>query len=404
MSNFSIIKKIKRDNIILRLLGAGALLVLTVIIAFTCLPKTTKYLLATKNVFGTTSDHYKENKFYRGKTSYLYDWFAENDDGRFYFAPTYDEAGQEEYLIVYIPDDYQDKADRIIAQTWEYSNTGDDSVLKESINCRGFIQTPNPTTVEYARQYFDLLGVPNEKSRIGEYMFVMVPLKEVLLSGSSMYLFLEAVFIVCAIWVLISCFTKGYLKTLKKRLAKENMTLEDYEAEFANPVINVSNVYVSNKHVTTASSTPKMLKIEDVIWIHSSKSNNVNSNQTVFNSVFYTRNHECVKYPLKDATSAEVLCQAVHSLQPRALYGYVIENSNMYYKHFNELVEQVYNPKEETPAETTGEETTPVTSEENTMQAPESVSETPVSEAPSALANDILTPSSVAPKDEEENL
>ena len=412
MSNFSIIKKIQKGNTKTRLLGAAILIIVAILLPLVAIPKTTKYLLASKNVFGVTSDHYKSNKFYRGKTSYLYDWFAENDEGRFYFAPTYDENGNEEYLIVYIPDDYEDKANRIIDQTIEYLTTADDSVITESINCRGFTDIPNSKTIEYARQYFDLANAPSEKNHICEYMFVMVPVKDVLLSESTFFLLIDICVIIGAVCVIISIFTKGYMKNLKKRMAKEGKTLDDLDAEFSNPIINIGDTYVSNERVMTASANPRMLMIKDVIWIHSNKTNSVNSNQAVFNSVFYTRNHEVVKFPMKDATSADVLCQAVHTLQPRALFGYVIENSNMYYQHFNELVDQVYNQNEETPVETAPESTSEipaVPSEAPSVvpaAAPSEVpAEAPVSEAPAQpAATDILTPSSVSPKEEEENL
>ena len=394
MNSFSIVKKIHKGHILTRIIIAVVLLFIAVLFALLALPKTTKYFLAGKNVFGSATDNYKEDRFYKGKALYLYDWFAENDKGKFYLAPAYNEAGEDRYLIVYIPDDYEEKADRLIEQTINYLKSGDESYIQESIKCRGFIDVPNPTTIEYARQYFDLLGAPNEKAKICEYMFVMVPLKDVLLSGSSVYIVIIIALIIGASASIITAFTKGYLKNLKNRLAREGMTLDDLDAEFAQPVSHIGNYYVSSKHVMNAEANPRMLKIEDVIWIHSNKMNSINSNQTLFNAVFYMRYHECVKYQMKTIQDAELLCQTVHSMQPRALFGYVIENSEMYYKHFNELVDQVYNQKEENAEEQNAEASS---------DTPDVSSEAPVSEAPAQpVSADILTPSSVAPKEEED--
>ena len=112
-------------------------------------------------------------------------------------------------------------------------------------------------------------------------------------------------------------------------------------------MINVKNIYVSDKHVVSAAASPQIVTIRDVIWMYPARTNQINSKSTIFNAFFYTRNHECIKFAAKDMTSCEVLCQAVKKLQPRALYGYVIENTTMYYSHFNELVDQVYNQTDE---------------------------------------------------------
>ena len=153
MSNFSIVKKICRQNILLRLIGAGALILLAVIMAFGLLPKTTRYLLARNNVFATPTNKYKVDKFYQGKTYSIYDWFAENDDGRFYLSPVADENGNEEFLIVYIPKRYEAKAERIMEQTWSYMETGDEDYLIEYISCRGMITTINTKTTQYVNEY-----------------------------------------------------------------------------------------------------------------------------------------------------------------------------------------------------------------------------------------------------------
>ena len=347
MSNFSIVKKICRQNILLRLIGAGALILLAVIMAFGLLPKTTRYLLARNNVFATPTNKYKVDKFYQGKTYSIYDWFAENDDGRFYLSPVADENGNEEFLIVYIPKRYEAKAERIMEQTWSYMETGDEDDLKEYISCRGMITTINTKTTQYVNEYFDMVGAPQMKSKVCDTMFVMIPLKEVLLSQSTLYLILIILLPFCAIGLIISGFTKRYLKNLKNRLARENMTLKDLDEEFRSPVINVKNIYVSDKHVVSAAASPQIVTISDVIWMYPARTNQINSNSTIFNAFFYTRNHECIKFAAKDMTSCEVLCQAVKKLQPRALYGYVIENTTMYYSHFNELVDQVYNQTDE---------------------------------------------------------
>jgi hypothetical protein len=68
----------------------------------------------------------------------------------------------------------------------------------------------------------------------------------------------------------------------------------------------------------------------------------------------------------------------------------------MYYRHFNELVDQVYNKTEDTQEERVSEGSAAIPSEPQDAPAAE--------EIPQPAAADILTPSSVAQKEEDDLL
>lgn len=395
MSKFSIVKKITRQNIRTRLLIALVIFLIGVVLAIIQIPKTTRYFLANKNVFSTSCDNYREGKFYQGKLYYLYDCFGTNDDGGFYLAPAENDDGESYFLIVFIPNKYEEKANAIIDQTYEYMESGDDSVLTESINCRGFLDEVDSTTYRFCYEYMDYVGLPQSaRDKVCSTEFVFYPVEKILLSETGAFILIILVIFGGAIATAVTAFTKGYLKPLKNRLAKENMTLKDLDEEFANPVFNVSNIYVSNDHVVQATGTPTILNIKDVIWMYPSISAVSSGSQAIFYSFFYTRNHDCVKFSLKDATSAEVLCKSVLASQPRALYGFVPKNQDMYYHHFNELVDQVYNKAEDAQEESVSEGSTAIPSEP--QDAPAVEDNTP------PAAGDILTPSSVSQKEEDQ--
>ncbi len=395
MSKFSIVKKITRQNIRTRLLIALVIFLIGVVLAIIQIPKTTRYFLANKNVFSTSCDNYREGKFYQGKLYYLYDCFGTNDDGGFYLAPAENDDGESYFLIVFIPNKYEEKANAIIDQTYEYMESGDDSVLTESINCRGFLDEVDSTTYRFCYEYMDYVGLPQSaRDKVCSTEFVFYPVEKILLSETGAFILIILVIFGGAIATAVTAFTKGYLKPLKNRLAKENMTLKDLDEEFANPVFNVSNIYVSNDHVVQATGTPTILNIKDVIWMYPSISAVSSGSQAIFYSFFYTRNHDCVKFSLKDATSAEVLCKSVLASQPKALYGFVPENQDMYYHHFNELVDQVYNKAEDAQEESVSEGSTAIPSEP--QDAPAVEDNTP------PAAGDILTPSSVSQKEEDQ--
>ncbi|HBZ77605.1 MAG TPA: hypothetical protein DEO39_02730, partial [Clostridiales bacterium] len=297
MSKFSIVKKITRQNIRTRLLIALVIFLIGVVLAIIQIPKTTRYFLANKNVFSTSCDNYREGKFYQGKLYYLYDCFGTNDDGGFYLAPAENDDGESYFLIVFIPNKYEEKANAIIDQTYEYMESGDDSVLTESINCRGFLDEVDSTTYQFCYEYMDYVGLPQSaRDKVCSTEFVFYPVEKILLSETGAFILIILVIFGGAIATAVTAFTKGYLKPLKNRLAKENMTLKDLDEEFANPVFNVSNIYVSNDHVVQATGTPTILNIKDVIWMYPSISAVSSGSQAIFYSFFYTRNHDCVKF------------------------------------------------------------------------------------------------------------
>lgn len=394
MSNFSIVKKITHQNMRRRLLIALVIFIIGVILAFIEIPKTTRYFLANKNVFATSTDNYKKGKFYQGKLYYLYDCFGTNEDGGFYLAPAQNDAEENCYLIVFIPNKYEEKAMAIIDQTYEFMETGDESVLTESINCRGFLDEIDSSTLRYCYEYMDYVGLSQSaRNYLCDTEFVFYPVEKIIFSETGIFILIILVIFGGAVATAITAFTKGYLKNLKNRLAKENMTLKDLDEEFRNPIFNIGNIYVSSKHVIEATATPTILNTGDVIWLYPSLSAVSGNSQSIFYSFFYTRNHECVKFSVNDATSAEVLCKSVHAVQPRALYGFVVENQTMYYQHFNELIDQVYNKKDDTSEESTEEASAEIPSEPQGSPAKEETAQAP--------AADILTPASVAQKEDD---
>ena len=357
MSSNSVVKKIKKANYTWRIVLSVVFIGIALLIAFLLIPNHTKYYTARENIFSLPCNSYRVNKYYKGKTYSIYDWFAENSDGKFYIAPVQDKNEEDYYLIVYIPKKYEAKVEAIMDQTYEYMDSGDESVLTEYINCNGYVTDVNAKTSQFLEQYFDAIGAPPAvRERVCSKMFVMVPLSKVLASEGTAYILLCLLLIICAVIVPLTGLTGSYLKPLKKKLSAENMTLEDLDNEFSNPLFTYGNIQVSKDHILQIGATPTLFPIKDIVWIYPSKMNQVNS-APIYRGIFMTRYHQCFQLNVKNQTEADSLCQNVHRLQERALYGYVIENSTMYYRHFSELIDYVYNQKD-TPSESSEAEGT----------------------------------------------
>ncbi len=354
MSSNSVVKQIKKANFTWRFVISVVLIVATLLIAFLLIPNHTKYYTARENIFSLPCNSYKVDKYYKGKTYSIYDWFAENKDGKFYIAPVQDKNEEDYYLIVYIPKKYEAKVETIMDQTYEYMDSGDESVLTEYISCNGYVTDVNAKTSQFLEQYFDAISAPPAvRERVCSKMFVMVPLSKVLASEGTAYIALCLILLIFAVAIPLTGLTGSYLKPLKKKLSAMNMTLEDLDNEFSDPLFTYGNIQVSKDHIIQINATPTILPIKDIVWIYPSKMNQVNS-APIYRGIFMTRYHQCFQLNVKNQAEADSLCQSVHKLQSRALYGYVIENSTMYYKRFNELIDYVYN-QNDAPSEVTEE-------------------------------------------------
>lgn len=343
MSEFSVLKQIKTKPMIYRIVIALVVLIVAAGATMLRVPSEVKYFTATKNVFEEPCDKYKEDQFFRGHLYFLYNWFAENDDARFYLAPVRDSADELHYLIVYIPKKYEPICRDIILQTEKYEESGDDSELFFDINCRGYMADISPETYKYLDQYLTWINAPySVRENLCTQMFVMVPTYKAVSERLVFYVLLDIGAIITAICLLISALTGRFLKPLKKKLKSENMTLQDLEDEFATPLARFDTTIVSEKHVFDLAGNHQMMRISDVVWIYPGSTYSVNG-VSLFRAIFMTRYHLCNQFTVRTSSNAENLCKWVQRLQPNAMYGYLRENSEMYYKHFNELIARVYN-------------------------------------------------------------
>ncbi|MBP5492660.1 MAG: hypothetical protein J6Y08_07435 [Clostridiales bacterium] len=342
MTQKTLLQTIRKNNIRIRLLVGIILLVFAGLVSLGCIDEIS-YFTASKNVFAEPCTSYQVEKFYRAKTCYIYDWFAENKDGRFYLAPVENAQGDANYLIIYLPNSYQVEADRIMAQTHDYLDSGDESLLKANISGRGYVTTINPKTLQYLDEYCEQAKLPaSVRNRVCDEMFVMVSPWKVLLDGNGFMLLVVLVLVCCAVGSLISLLFVSSNKGLKKALAPHGMTPEMLDREFSSPELIEGDIWINKDYIFRAAGPFRLIPIKHVVWIYPGKTNNINS-APIYRSIFLTRHRECIQFDFKTEDAAERVCRMVASLAPRALYGYVIENSDMYYNHFDKLIDLVYN-------------------------------------------------------------
>ena len=217
-------------------------------------------------------------------------------------------------------------------------------------------------------------------------MFVMVTPTKVLFSGSGaifgIVLLLGA--LISALIVAITAFTGGYMRKFKNNLANKNITLDELNADMEG-ASKISRLFIGRKYIVEASLTPTVRNMTDVVWLYPQKTN-TNGNAVTYSVISYTRNHECVRYPVHSMDEAEQLCKTILSAQPRALYGYVIENSTMYYSHFNELIDRVYNQPQQQEATAQADDAS------SAAGIPPSAAPSEVPSQPESPNNDILRP------------
>jgi len=389
----SMISVVRSYNIRIRLIIAAVLLFICVVLCIGLLPKTTKYFLAGKNIFAQPYTRIGDDQFYQGKTQYMYTWFADNDKGRFYLAPMEDANGNAAYIIVYVPNKYIDVADELVEQTHAYEKTGDMNEITKTISCRGYTTEPSSQIRRFLDQYFTAIEATNDiRENLCDYMFVMVPATDVLFgdSGTCFYLLMILFCLGFAVFFVITAASGSYLRKFKKNLAAKNISLDELNADLENAA-TISRLYVGHKYLVEATMTPTIRNMEDIVWLYPQRTN-ANGNNTTYSVMAYTRYHEGLRYAVHSMDEAEQLCRHILKTQPRALYGYVIENSTMYYSHFNELIDRVYNQADAMPQEQTQENLAadPAASQVSSIEhlQPPALSQEPQSPLPSQPAED----------------
>ena len=316
---------------------------LSFLILFALLPKTTSYLTASKNVFAQPYTTLKDEKFYRGETKCIIDWYADNDKGRFYLAPVEDANGNSGFLSIYVPNKFFDEVEAIADQTWEYMESGDTSKLEKKFTCRGYITDLSGTARSYLEQYLrqaDTSG--NSLDRVSDKIFVVVPFMDLLTGDSVLYFVLMVVFICLGIFLIFSGITGLGMKKFKEKLITKSVTAEQLDADMVNSA-KIGALYIGDNYIVECSMNPTFHVLKDIVWYYPEKTN-AGSNQTRFFATAYTRYHEKLRFPAKKEADSLLICEKIKEKQPRALYGFVIENSTLYYSHFDELLKIVYDP------------------------------------------------------------
>ena len=337
----SITKHLKSYTRRSRLIIGLIVIALSFLILFALLPKTTSYLLARKNVFAQPYTTLKNEDFYRGNTKCIIDWYADNDKGRFYLAPVEDANGQSGFLSIYVPTKYFDQAEKVADQTWEYMENGDASVLVEEFSSRGYIADLSGTARSYLEQYLRQSNATQSMiDSVSNKIFVVLPFTDLISANSFFYLLLILLFVVLGIFMIITAFTGSSMKKFRNKLTDKHLTSDEIDADMVSAA-KYGNIYIGEKYIVEKSLTPVFHVIEDIVWIHPEKTNS--GNQTRYFADAYTRYHEKLQLSGKTESDSLAICNALKEKQPRALYGYVIENSTLYYSHFNELLDMVYN-------------------------------------------------------------
>ena len=330
------------------LIGGLVVILLACLLAGIFLPKSLKYTFASKNIFSEPYDKIKEGHFYKGKTFYLYDWFAENNEGRFYLAPVTDSNGEDGFIEVYIPNQFQDKANRIMNQTWEYMESGDKDDLKEYISINGYVKYMDDKSVEFLNQYCDQVGMTKaERSTISNKMFVMVLPSQVYNVDFVGNLIFPTLLALAGIYFIIHGINGRYMRFLKKKMKENNISSKDIDEDLGNAP-KVGNALIGTKYILMTAGAPKLYRIEDIVWVYPQRVSQINA-PTAYYATMFTRFHENIRIQVKDDPAAESVCGQIRKSQPRALYGYNIENTTAYFNNFNALIDSIYNQPEAQP-------------------------------------------------------
>lgn len=189
------------------------------------------------------------------------DWFAEDDDGRYYAVP----YGEEEYAMVYVDNAYvpyfEEASDALYEYIYDESGTMSYPVFKKGRHARVAVYRADDELRGWYSEMFDTIGITDYKEHTDPYVFYYQPQQE----WDNPYIKL-AIFGSIAAVVLIVFLIKGLLMPTKfyKKLNASGISEEELGEDIEN-AINVADNIFGNRYIIF-SGNMNVYKAEDFVW------------------------------------------------------------------------------------------------------------------------------------------
>lgn len=308
--------------------------------------ETRDYLLTGDNINRISANEVYRDKIVRGQLYAILGCYAEDEGGAYYIIP----VGEDEYMGVYLPKKYEDRAWQIIEDTVAYINGEQDSVSSRRIPTGGIIYAMEGVEQQYFREWFTDTGYMDagdiDRYTI-DYTYEVIPFHEWNEGGDIVCYIIIGI---CLVTVLICLFwlvTGRAISEVKKTIRQNGWNQEEIEADLLSG-LDKNNIIAGRKYLLQNSGWKwHLYTMRDIIWAYQFTHTTehrlygvIKTGTTVVYSVqFYLRNGKMKAISVKNEKEAQDILEFLARTQPHIIVGYSDELKAVCQQNFGRLVQ-----------------------------------------------------------------
>lgn len=272
---------------------------------------------------------------------------------------SYFESGdQMEFMGIYFDSRYYDDLEVIEDNMSDFSEKYDEwyndysmtneelfSTLDNYLTVKGQVLPMDSTMLYYYKDMFEDYGYTSDEIRdlCHPYYIKVDGMQHGGTISVCIFAFLGLLLVVLMIIQMIYVARGGYLKSMKKALAKKGPAeLEKVCAEYETAVVYNKDLKVGRNYIIDSGSmVPKVLCLQDYVWAYMQVTKNKQyfiTVSTTYSVTFRGRNKETQNVLVKDKDGAMRLLDLVHERYPGIVLGYSDDLAFLYKSDMNRFL------------------------------------------------------------------
>lgn len=302
-----------------------------------------KFLTAREYVFTVPCDELEEETFYDVSNELLYDWYAEDDEGRYYITASTDSEGDTKYLGYYVFTKDCEKADDIVESTWDSIENNTQALLY--IKGKGFVYDMTSTEKNYFDEMCEAYGIDRNMRLYST--IVLTPMSRAAKTVSFLPLIAGIALAVYGIVLIVRFLFGGYKKKLKKCMTEYSISEDALEGDVSNGE-TVSGAVIGRNYLLSPSGC-FTFSLLNLVWCYKKTTKTrhmlygiIPTGTTKSYSVIFVLNDGKIYEHLgRFEKKCDELIETVSKRAPHAIYGYTEELANEVKSDFSRVVQAV---------------------------------------------------------------
>ena len=290
--------------------------------------ETRDYLLTGADLNSLYVHELEDGKIVRGRIQAIIGAFASDNSGSFYIIP----VGENEYMGLYLPDQYEEQAIQIANDTYDYLDGLREDLTHNDLRTSGIIYKMSEQEQEYFYEWFTEDGYTLEevKQFAVPYTYEVIPFKDWNTSRDIWCYIISGLCLLFSFYILIYILAKWDLADVKKTIREGGLTEELVESDIMSG-LDMNNVLIGRKYMLACVVWKwKLYALRDVIWAYQHTQTTehrlygiIKTGTTVTYSVHYVcRDGKQGGISVKSQAEAQNILEYLNQTQPHMILGY----------------------------------------------------------------------------------